>query len=176
MYSLIKTHKENNPTRVVRSGCRTAIEFVSVFLENYLYKEVNKKDPIMKDFPDVLNIIDNFNNRNIITKDSIFVSFDVVNVLPSINDVLGLEAASETLHNRESDFPPAENILGTLKCNNYVFNNNFYSQVDVKAMGPRMSCSYSHKTMYKFDLIALNCKAKFLCCKRFRGDVFVLWN
>ena len=34
--------KENNPARVITSGCRTVIEFVSIFWEEYLYKEVVK--------------------------------------------------------------------------------------------------------------------------------------
>ena len=42
MYGLIKTNKENNPVRVITSGCGTAIEYLSIFVENYLYKEVYK--------------------------------------------------------------------------------------------------------------------------------------
>ena len=42
MYWFIKTHKENNPVRVITSGCGTAIEHLSVLVEKYLYKEVNK--------------------------------------------------------------------------------------------------------------------------------------
>ena len=34
--------KENNPARVITSGCRTAIEFLSIFEEKYLCKEVVK--------------------------------------------------------------------------------------------------------------------------------------
>ena len=128
----------------------------------------------------MLNIIDNINSRNIITKDSVLVSFDVVNMFPSIDNVLGLEAVSEILHNRESDFPPTECFLDALKlcleCNNSVFNDHFYLQVDGTAMGPHMSCSYNDIAMYKFDLKALNYKAGLLCWKRFRDDVFVLWN
>ena len=39
-----------------------------------------------------------------------------------------------------------------------------------------MSCSYRRIAMYKFDLKALNYKAGLLCWKRFRDDVFALWN
>ena len=128
----------------------------------------------------MLNIIDNINSKNIITKDSVLVSFDIVNMFPSIDNVLGLEAVSEILHNRESDFPPTECILDALRlcleCNNSVFNNHFYLQVDGTAMGPHMSCSYSDIAMCKFDLKALIYKAGLLCWKRFRDDVFVLWN
>ena len=58
MYELIKAHRENNPVRVIESGCRTAIEYLSIFVEKYLYKEVNKIDSTIKDTPDMLNIID----------------------------------------------------------------------------------------------------------------------
>ena len=180
MHGLIKTHKENNSARVMTSGCGTAVEFLFIFVENYLDKEVNKIDSRIKDTPDMLNKIDNINSRNITTKDSVLVSFDVVNMFPSIDNVLGLEAVSEILHNGESDLPHTECILDALKlcleCNNSVFNNNFYLQVDGMAMGPHMRCSYSDIALYNFDLKALNYKAGWLCWERFRGDVFVLWN
>ena len=63
-----------------------------------------------------------------------------------------------------------------LECNNSVFNNHFYLLVDGMTMGSHMSCSYSDKAMYKFDIKALNYKTGLLCWKRFRDDVFVLWN
>ena len=133
VYGLIKTHKENNPARVITSGCRTAVEFLCIFVENYFYKEVKKIDSRIKDTLDMLNIIDNINSRNIITNDSVLVSFDIVNMFPSIYNILGLEAVSEFLHNRESNFPPTECILDALKrcleCNNSVFNNHFNLQV-----------------------------------------------
>ena len=43
-------------------------------------------------------------------------------------------------------------------------------------MGPCMSSCYSDIAMYKFDLKALNYKVDLLCGKRFKDDVFVLWN
>ena len=84
----------------------------------------------IKDTPYTLNVVYNINNRNIITKDSIRVSFDVVNMFPSIHNILDLEAISETQKsNRESNFPLAKCILNALKlcleCNNSVFNNLF---------------------------------------------------
>ena len=46
----------------------------------------------------MLNIIDNVNNRNIITKDSILVNFDIFSMFSSTDNVLGLEAVSEILN------------------------------------------------------------------------------
>ena len=91
-----------------------------------------------------------------------------------------LEAVSEILSNKVSDFPPAECILDAIKlwleCNNSVFNNQLHLRVDGTTMGPHMPCSYRYITMCKFDLKALNWKTVLLCWKRFRDDVFVSWN
>ena len=98
----------------------------------------------------MLNIIGSISNRNIITKNSsILVNFDVLNMFPSIDNVLDLEAVSRTLNNRES---PAECILDALKlcleCNNSIFKDHFYLHVDDTAMGPPMSCSNSDIAIY----------------------------
>ena len=134
----------------------------------------------MKDTTDMLNIIDMINDSSIFTEDSILVSFDIVNMLSSINNVSGLEAVSEILENRETNSPPAECILEVLKfcleCNNSLFNEKFYLQEDGTAMGPHMSCYYSDIAMYRFDLKALSYTPKVFCCKRFRDDIFKVWN
>ena len=180
MYGLIKTHKESNPVRVITSGCSTAIEYLTIFVEKYLYKEVNKIDFRVKDTPDMLNIIDKINDSNILTDDSVLVSFDIVNMFPSINNVFGLEAVSEILENSETDFPPADCILEAIKlymeCNNSVYKDKFYLQVDGTAMGPHMSCWYSDIAMYRFNLKALSYTPKVLCWKRLRDDIFAVWN
>ena len=103
MYGLIQTHKECNSARKITNGWGAAVEFLNVFVEYYLYKVVNKIDSRIKDTPDMLNIIDNVNSSHIFTKDSVLVTFDVVNMFPSI-DVLSLEEVSEIMHNWESAF------------------------------------------------------------------------
>ena len=42
----------------------------------------------------MLNIIDMINDCNILTEDSVLVSFDIVNMFPSIHNVSDLEAVS----------------------------------------------------------------------------------
>ena len=49
----------------------------------------------------MLNIADMINDSNTLTEDSVLVSFDIVNMFPSI-DVSGLEAVCEILENRFS--------------------------------------------------------------------------
>ena len=38
MYGLVKTHKVNNPIRVIISGCNTAIESLSISIEHVLFE------------------------------------------------------------------------------------------------------------------------------------------
>ena len=130
LYGLIKTDKENNPEMVITSGCGIAVEFLPIFVEKYLYMEVVKINSRIKNPSEMLDIIDDINNNNMITDSSLLVSFDIVNMIPSIDNVSGLEAVSKMLSNREFDFPPAECILEALticfECNNSVFDNGFY--------------------------------------------------
>ena len=180
MYAWIKTHKENNPVRIIRSGYGTVIEHSSNFIEKYLYGEVNKIDSMLKDTHDMSNVIDITDHSDILNKDSFLVSFDIVNIFPSISNIFGLEAVSEILGNWEIDFPPAECTLETLKlcveCNNSLFNEKFHLQEDDTTMRPHMSCSYSDITICRFDLKALNYPLKIFCWKRFRDDIFAVRN
>ena len=45
----------------------------------------------------MLNIIDSVNSSHIFTKDSVVVTFDAVNMFPSIDNVLSLEEVSEIM-------------------------------------------------------------------------------
>ena len=125
-------------------------------------------DSRIKDTQNILSIIDMINDSNILTDDSVQVSFNIVNMFPNINIS---KALSEILENRETYCPPAECILEEyklcLECNNSAFNEKFYSQEDGTAMGPRMLCSYSDTAMYRFDLKALN-------RKMFRDDIIAV--
>ena len=38
MYGNVKTHQEDNPVRVITSGCNTAVENLSIFVENVLFE------------------------------------------------------------------------------------------------------------------------------------------
>ena len=49
MYGNVKTHKTGNPTRVMTSGCNTAIENLSIFVENKLYEIASELPLRIKD-------------------------------------------------------------------------------------------------------------------------------
>ena len=73
MYGLVKTHKANNPVRIITSGCSTAVENLSIFVEKVLYKEVEIIPSRIKDTSHMLDIIDNLNDSNF-PENSIFIS------------------------------------------------------------------------------------------------------
>ena len=108
------------------------------------------------------------------------VSVEIANMFPSIDNISGLEAVSEILSNRGSDFSPAECILQALntclECNNIVFDKVFHLHENGTDMGPHMSCSYSDIAMYRFDIKASNYRTGVQCWERFRDDIFCLWN
>ena len=49
MYGLVKTHKVDNPVRIITSGCNKAVENLSIFVEKVLYKEVERIPSRIKD-------------------------------------------------------------------------------------------------------------------------------
>ena len=59
MYGNVKMHRIGNPTRVITSGCNTAIENISTFVENVLYDIASELAPRIKDTNHMLDIIDN---------------------------------------------------------------------------------------------------------------------
>ena len=127
----------------------------------------------------MLDIIDNLNDPYL-PDNSVLVSFDVVNMFPSIDNESGIKAVKEMLNVRENKNPPTECILEALRlcleCNNSVFNDKNFLQTDGTAQGPHMSCSYSDIAMAHFDIRAENYDLKPTVWKRFRDDVFSVWT
>ena len=62
MYGLVKPHKVNNLVRVITSGCNTAIESFSIYIEHVLFELSVGMPSIIKDSNHLLDIIDNMNS------------------------------------------------------------------------------------------------------------------
>ena len=159
MYGNVKTHKENNPVRVITSGCNTAVENLPIFVENVLVELASKLPSRIKDTCHMLEIIDDMNN-SILSSSAILVSFDVVNMFPSIDNNMGIASVRKYLDERESKDLPTDCVIEALElclsCNNSVFNDTNYLQTDGTAQGPHMSCSYTDIAMAYYDKKALS--------------------
>ena len=68
MYGLVKTHKADNPVRVITSKCGTAVENLSIFVEKCLFPEVLKIKSRFQDTSEMINFIDFLNDSNILTE------------------------------------------------------------------------------------------------------------
>ena len=69
---LVKTDKAGNPVRAITSGCETAIENLSIFVEKCLYSKVLNIECRVQDTSEMLTIIDNLNSSSSLTSDCKF--------------------------------------------------------------------------------------------------------
>ena len=128
----------------------------------------------------MLKIADDLNRNGSLYENCLLVSLDVVNMFLSTGNKMESKLVKNILLNRDDYTPPVECIIEGLElclnCNNSIFNNQHYLQVDGTAQGPHMSCSYSDITIYSYDLKALSYVPTVKYWKRFREDVFVFWE
>ena len=141
MYDNVKTHKIGNPTRVITSGCNTAIENLSIFVENVLYDIVSELSSRIKDTNHMLDITDYLNSLDF-PSNSILVSFDIINMFPNIDNNLRLSSVKKYLDLCSKNIPPTNCLLEALELclsrNNSIFNNKNYFQKDGTAQAPHM--------------------------------------
>ena len=177
----IKTHKKDNPLRLITSCCGTAIENLSAFTKFYLQLLARKQPSFIKDTTDLLNRIQKLNEKGPFPEGTLLVSWDVVSMFPNIDNELGLGAVSRALDTREQLLPSTDCILEALeiclKSNHSVFNEKFYLQVHGTAMGPNNACSYADIAMGEIDHKAKHCgPIKPSQWWRYRDDIFDLWQ
>ena len=144
---MVKTHKNDNPVRVITSGCNTAIEKLSILNEKTLYPIADNLPSKFKDINNILEIIDQL-NEFVLTDNFVLVSFDAVNMFPNIGNRSGLESVK--------------------------FNDQNFLQTDGTAQGPHMSCSYAGIAIVKYDALANDVYLKTKIWKGFRDEIFTL--
>ena len=133
----------------------------------------------IKDSNHLLDIIDNINSMFLPTN-TVLCSFDIVNMVPNIDNKSGLDTVKSVLLKRSTNTPPVECILEGLElcsiCNNSIFNNRNFLQTDGTAQGPHLACSYSNIAMSNFDIAALQYHLQPTLWERFRDDVLTIWT
>jgi hypothetical protein len=177
----VKTHKPDNPLRLITSCCGTAIENLSAFTEFYLKPLARKLPSFIKDTTDLLNRIQDLNRVGPLPPNTLLVSWDVVGMFPNIDNNLGLTAVKNALNSRIVKTPSTKCILEAveicLKHNNSQFNNSFYLQTHGTAMGPKNACSYADLAMGEIDKLANsgdNIKPNYWW--RYRDDIIDFWT
>ena len=158
VHSNVKARRENNFVRVITSGCNRAVEHLSIFAENVLFELASELPSRIKDNCHMLEIIDDMNNSNL-SSSAILVSFDVVNMFPSIDNNMGIASVRKYLDERECKDLPTDCVIEALdlclSCNNSAFNNTNYLQADGTAQEPHIF-SYADIAMTYHDRKALS--------------------
>ena len=153
-YGMVKTHKIDNPVRVITSGCNTAVENLSILVEKILYPKADKLQSKIKDSNNMLDIINSI-NEFILAHNHIIVSFDVFNMFANIDNKSGLKSVKDVFLDNNFDLDPTQCIVNALEicltCINSKVNHQNLLQKDCTAKAPHMSCSYADITMAKYD-------------------------
>ena len=98
--TLYKFHKPDIPVRLLTTGCNTAIEHLSMYIENICAPLANSIETRIRDTFHLLDIIDTLNSDNI-PDTTMLVSFDIVNTFPSIDNLRGMKAVANALEMRK---------------------------------------------------------------------------
>ena len=179
---LYKTHKNGTPVRLLTSGCNSATEGLSYFVEKKCAPLVRNMRSRIEDTSHMLDIIDEINGNGI-PENAILVSLDIENMFPSIDNTRGIATIKKRLA-KEDNFPvPIDCIIEALdiilKCNNSKFNGINYIQKNGTATGAKNSCSYSDLALEPIDeeiYKAQNTTFKEIhTYYRYRDDCFLLW-
>ena len=184
-YIYLKAHKpeKNYPERLISTGCASHTKVLAAITAHELSKV--KLPCIIQDTNDFLRKIKHLNESGVLEgKEVIHVSFDIVNMFPSISKEVGLEECRKHLDKRSNPLFSTECILSALEItldNNLTdFENLTYKQCKGTAMGPKNACIYADVAMNKVDEMIHNgtWDSKYipLLWARFRDDVYVPWT
>ena len=140
--------------RLLTTGCNTAIENLSNFLEAMSAPLANKMKSRIKDRGQLLEIIDNINSSGL-PENTILVSFDVVNMFPNIDNERGINTLKTVFDQHTSRKPSTDCLIEALRIclysNNSIFNNINLLQTNGTATGAPNSCSYSDLALKPID-------------------------
>ena len=149
-----KTHTQGKPVRLLTTGCNAAIENQSRFIKNVCAPLTENMRYRIRGTFHLLDIIETISEKGI-PDEFILLSFDIVNIFPSIDNVKGVDAVRSVLNTRDSNKPSIECVLEGLQIclynNNSIFDKNHLLQRNGTATGGPNSCSYSGITINRLD-------------------------
>ena len=102
--TLYKTHIQVNPVRLLTTGCNIATENLSRLIENVCVPLTENIRYKIRDTSHLVDIIDTINEKGI-PDEIILVSFDIVIMFPSIDNVKEMDAVRLALNTRDSNKP-----------------------------------------------------------------------
>ena len=118
-----------------------------------------------------------------IPEGAMLVSFDIVNMFPSIDNEKGMKSVKDALNRRSILKPSTDCIIDALSIclnhNNSVFAGQNLIQTNGTAMGAANSCSYSDLAVENIDCSVMESKlvdfTEIFYFGRYRDDCFNVW-
>ena len=80
-----------------------------------LYSEVLNIECRVQDISEMLTLTNNLNSSNRLASDCKLVTFDIINIFPSTDNMSGLKSVKKVLEGRSNRFPPSNCILEALE-------------------------------------------------------------
>lgn len=190
IYFLPKVHKPKLGWRPIVGACNTTFTNFSIYLANLLLPYTQKVSSYIKNSIEFKDIIDEYNNNNIINKKEYLVAADVESLYPSINifhllTILQKEITNIiNINNNKTPIVFSNNTLlmlidFMLKNNIIEFNNEFFKQLFGIIMGNNASVQLANIYMAYIEKEIID-KYFLLAClaiyKRYIDDIFILWK
>lgn len=153
LYALPKIHKSETdpPYRPIVSGINSLTEKVSEFVDYHIQPLVKTLPSFIRDTTELLNKL---RSIQIVDENDWLVTLDVSSLYTSIPHKDGLEALNHFLNQTSLDIP-ADLILDftefILTHNYFLFEKDYYLQLQGTAMGTPLAPSYANLFMGKFE-------------------------
>jgi hypothetical protein len=192
-YCTFKVHKEHElnkapPVRPICSGCGSAFENVSKFVNHHI-KEMSTQHPTyLEDTPDFLRYLETINEKGLLPQEALLATFDVIGLFTNIPHIDGTETVHEALEERSQKEVPTEFLIRLLELilenNIFEFDDTLWKQLIGAAMGSRPIPPYANIFMArKVDIKIKEIAANFTFqeinplqfLKRFLDDFISLW-
>ena len=156
---LHKTHKPNIPIRLLTTRCNAAVENLTIFIEKHCGKLTENIPTKVNGSYHLIDIFEAWNAKGI-PDHGILVSFDIVNMFPSIDNTRGVAAVRSDLNSRTNLSPSTKYILEALEICSTNNNSTFAAQNLIQTNGTAMraanSFSYSDLAIQPIDKAVIN--------------------
>ena len=119
--TLYKTHKPNIRVRLLTTRCNTSIENLAIFVVKHCAKLTENMPTKINDSYHLIDIFETLNASGI-PDNAILVSFDIVNMFPSIDNNRGVAAVKNALDSQTNLSPSTECTIEALEI--CLTNNN----------------------------------------------------
>ena len=186
-YLLPKIHKPKindiTPGRPIVSGCGSATEKLSQYLDYFLKPIVQTIPSYIKDSKHFLQIIMNY--RTIIPKGSLLATLDVKSLYTNIPQNEGIQYCLDAItQHYGQNLPLQVNRLRQmfefiLKGNYFEFNNQTYLQVHGTSMGTPMAPNFANMFMSQIENTIITYAPDALqplLWKRYIDDIIIVWQ